>query len=268
MAHRRIDDTLCDYFWLVSVISADRPSLTVMKTLITALLCLISIRSYAREIVSQDYKTTLIELFSSEGCSSCPPAEKQLSLLRDAPDLWKSFVPVNFHVDYWNNLGWVDPYSNKQFTERQHKYASFWKTRTVYTPAFVKDSVSVGSRLDSTASRQKARAIPKIKIIVSEKRDISATIENLNPTLQYEIHFALLGNEILSNVTAGENSGRKLEQNFVVLDFKSVAIANKTAFTQLKVTGTKVQPKSFAIAAWVTERGQLTPLQAVGSQIP
>lgn len=239
-----------------------------MKQLIAAALCLISIRSFATEIVSQDRKTTLVELYSSEGCSSCPPAEKQLSLLKNDRNLFKTFVPVNFHVDYWNNLGWVDPYSNKQFTERQHKYASFWQTRTVYTPAFVKNSESIGSRLDSPAANESVQKPPTIKLNVSDKRDVSATLENLSPGKSYDIHVALLGNEILSNVTSGENSGRKLEQNFVVLDFKSIAIENNKAETNLAVTGTKVKPKSFAIAAWVTERGQLTPLQTVGAQIP
>lgn len=239
-----------------------------MKRLTVLALCLISIRSFATEIVSQDRKTTLIELFSSEGCSSCPPAEKRLSTLKNDPNLFKTFVPVNFHVDYWNNLGWVDPYSNRQFTDRQHKYASLWKTRTVYTPAFVKNSVSVGSSLDSLTNTESTSAVPKIRLNVSDKNEVLATLQRLDLGKEYELHVALLGNEIVSNVTAGENNGRKLEQNFVVLDFKSVAITKNKAQTHLTVTGTKVKPKSFAIAAWVTERGQLTPLQSVGAQIP
>src|SRR5580765_4331045 len=86
---------------------------------------------------SVDRKATLLELFTSEGCSSCPPAESWLSRLKESPGLWKEFVPVAFHVDYWDYLGWRDPWSSKTFTDRQHAYANAWRSDSVYTPGFV-----------------------------------------------------------------------------------------------------------------------------------
>jgi hypothetical protein len=75
---------------------------------------------------SGESATTLIELFTSEGCSSCPPADKWLSKFRSNPDLWSRVVPVAFHVDYWNNLGWMDRFSRPEFTERQRGYGAAW----------------------------------------------------------------------------------------------------------------------------------------------
>ncbi|HSH39027.1 MAG TPA: DUF1223 domain-containing protein, partial [Chthoniobacterales bacterium] len=73
-------------------------------------------------------RTHLLELFTSEGCSSCPPAERWVSELRANPRLWKDFVPVAFHVDYWDRLGWPDRFAKKAFTGRQQAYAAAWRS--------------------------------------------------------------------------------------------------------------------------------------------
>ena len=79
----------------------------------------------------------LVELFTSEGCSSCPPADAWISQLKESPDLWKKIVPVAFHVDYWNNLGWRDRFAKPEFTARQRRYVAAWGGDSVYTPGFV-----------------------------------------------------------------------------------------------------------------------------------
>src|SRR5882724_13240893 len=88
---------------------------------------------------SSGRQTAVLELFTSEGCSSCPPAEAWLSKLKGAPGLWHDFVPVAFHVDYWDHLGWKDPFASKEWTARQYHYSAIWKSSSVYTPAFVLD---------------------------------------------------------------------------------------------------------------------------------
>src|ERR1700756_4134568 len=85
---------------------------------------------------SGETQTSLIELFTSEGCSSCPPAEKWLSALKTNPELWKKIVPIAFHVNYWDRLGWRDRFSKPEFTERERRYAAVWGGDSVYTPCF------------------------------------------------------------------------------------------------------------------------------------
>ena len=86
---------------------------------------------------SSEAQTALLELYTSEGCSSCPPAESWLSRLKESPGLWKDFVPLAFHVDYWDYLGWRDPWAAREFSERQRAYAQGWRSENVYTPGFV-----------------------------------------------------------------------------------------------------------------------------------
>ena len=82
-------------------------------------------------------RNTLIELFTSEGCSSCPPAETYLNNLKNNNELWEKWIPVAFHVDYWDYIGWKDKYATKTFGLRQSRYASLNRVSTVYTPAFM-----------------------------------------------------------------------------------------------------------------------------------
>ena len=86
---------------------------------------------------SQNQQVSLMELYVSEGCSSCPPAQKWVSQFIDDPRLWKEIVPIVFHVDYWDYLGWNDPFSSKAHTQRQYQYKENGKINSVYTPGFV-----------------------------------------------------------------------------------------------------------------------------------
>jgi hypothetical protein len=86
---------------------------------------------------SDKTQTALVELYTSEGCSSCPPAEEWFSTLSANPGLWKQFVPVAFHVDYWDDLGWKDSFATPAYTQRQRDYAAAWGSSSVYTPGFV-----------------------------------------------------------------------------------------------------------------------------------
>ena len=109
--------------------------------MLLGLMTMISLHADARAepivFQSSESQVSLVELFTSEGCSSCPPAEKWLSDLKAAPGLWKHFVPVAFHVDYWDYLGWRDPWASKAFSDRQRAYAQLWRGDSIYTPGFV-----------------------------------------------------------------------------------------------------------------------------------
>jgi hypothetical protein len=114
---------------------------------------------------SSDSQTTLIELFTSEGCSSCPPADAWISHLKDSPDLWKKIVPVAFHVDYWNNLGWRDRFARPEFTARQRRYVAAWHGDSVYTPGFVVNGQEWrGWFSDRTVARKQAANVGNLKL--------------------------------------------------------------------------------------------------------
>src|ERR1051326_3572011 len=105
---------------------------TVLQSVVTA-------EADETVFVSGPTRTHLLELFTSEGCSSCPPAEAWLSRLKDNKQLWRDFVPIAFHVDYWDRLGWRDRFASPQWTQRQQILAARWNAGSVYTPAFVLD---------------------------------------------------------------------------------------------------------------------------------
>ena len=88
-------------------------------------------------VSSADTITPLVELYTSEGCSSCPRADRYLTSLGDALDEEFQAVPLAFHVDYWNWLGWKDPFSKAQYTDRQRLIAEYNRQRSIYTPELV-----------------------------------------------------------------------------------------------------------------------------------
>jgi hypothetical protein len=211
---------------------------------------------------SKQARTHLIELFTSEGCSSCPPAEAWLSNLKSEPRLWQDFVPVAFHVDYWDHLGWRDPFASKTWTERQADYSARWKNESVYTPAFVLDGVAWRNAALPAAATEMAGVL---KITISGERVTAAFKPATNTSRHYEIHLARLGFGLGADVTAGENSGRKLVHDFVVLGLTNEGMKSGTKELKLPAASALQATNSrSAIAAWVTAVGQIEPIQAVG----
>jgi hypothetical protein len=210
-------------------------------------------------------QATLLELFTSEGCSSCPPAEKWLSALKSNPDLWKKIVPVAFHVDYWDRLGWRDRFAKPEFTSRQQRYASTWGGDSVYTPGFVVNGKEWRSWFGGNALPATSTKVGILRVSLGDGGKLTATfVPEATQPRTLTLNVALLGNDLESDVKRGENSGRKLRHDFVVLDFIKTDMANESK----RWTGSVTFPtrsgddKPSAFAAWITEDG--TPIQATG----
>jgi hypothetical protein len=222
----------------------------------------------AGEIVfeSKPARAHLLELYTSEGCSSCPPAETWMSALKGEPRLWQDIVPVAFHVDYWDRLGWRDPFASKLWTERQTQYSAHWKTESVYTPAFVLD----GKEWHYGKLPEAAAETPGVlKITVNGERVSALFNASHSSADRYDIHVARLGFSLRTDVTAGENGGRKLVHDFVVLGLTNETLGSDAKELQLPASSTKSAPDArTAIAAWITAPGQLEPIQAVGGWLP
>jgi hypothetical protein len=227
-----------------------------------------AVSASAGEIVfeSKPARTHLIELYTSEGCSSCPPAEEWMSGLKNQPRLWQDIVPIAFHVDYWDHLGWRDPFASKMWTERQTEYSTRWKTESIYTPAFVLDGKEWHyGKLPEAA----AEAPGVLKITVNGDR-VSALFNASSGTAdRYDIHVARLGFSLRTDVATGENNGRKLIHDFVVLGLTNETMTTGPKELQLPPSPAKSTADSpTAIAAWITEPGQIEPIQAVGGWLP
>lgn len=162
----------------------------------------------------------LLELFTSEGCSRCPPADRLLQDLDDKqPIKGAQLVVLSEQVDYWNGLGWRDPYSSPQFSTRQQDYSNKYDFAGVYTPQLVVDGRVglVGSDAKGTAAAiQKVLREPKLPMSLSQVArqgsSISAKLE-LAPAARTGsaiLYVALADNRAESQVSRGENSGRRL----------------------------------------------------------
>jgi len=181
--------------------------------------------------VNHDAIPVVVELFTSEGCSSCPPADEVLSKLdKTQPIPGVEVIALGEHVDYWNRLGWKDPYSAEEFSARQNKYSDAFKLDSVYTPQMIIDGAVefAGGNLDHTrAAITEAARSPKasVQLLLNQEipnsRDLklSVYVRDL-PTLTAgdtaEVLLAITENNLRSEVSRGENSGRYLRHSAVV----------------------------------------------------
>src|SRR5260221_394991 len=192
---------------------------------------------------SGEGRTHLLELYTSEGCSSCPPAEAWLGGLRDPPGLWRDFVPVAFHVVYWDHLGWRDRFASKEYTARQYAYSGAWGSDTVYTPGFVLDGAEW-----RRSGNPPAAAAGKAGLLAVECADDGACRVKFAASGDYEVHVALLGGGIVSGVKAGENEGRTLHHEFVAIALMAAPLRDGTAELKLPATTDKrVTPRALAV---------------------
>lgn len=222
------------------------------------------------ELKSANTQIHLLELYSTQSCSSCPPAQAWVSNLKSHGKLWEDFIPIVFHVDYWDYLGWKDLYSKNQFTQRQRAYVRNWKSKTVYTPMFVLDGKEWRSR--SIADLAKTGKNVGVLNVKRSKKD-TYTVE-FSPydggLLDYSFYGVLLGMDIKTNILDGENSGLKLQQDFLVLNLKKTSascIKNKCSGTIILKKPNLKGIQDLKLAFWVARTPQLTPLQVVGGKI-
>jgi hypothetical protein len=160
----------------------------------------------------------LVELFTSEGCSSCPPADRHLQRL-DA-----DVVVLSEHVDYWDQQGWKDHFSSPIFTQRQEAYAKAFGLDGPYTPQMVVDGVAQftgGDARRALAEITKAANFPKADIFI-ERIGTGARIDIENSPREADIWMALADDFASSNVTAGENKGRTLGHIAVVRSLRKL----------------------------------------------
>ena len=209
---------------------------------------------------SGQQQVTLLELYTSQGCSSCPPAERWLNSYVDEEELWRSVVPVAFHVDYWDYLGWQDPYATAANSERQRGYARRGNARTVYTPGFFANGREWRGwtlRLPPRRSDSRPGSL--------DVRVAAGQVEARFPTggEQHLLHIAVLGFGIETVVTRGENRNSTLPQEFVSLAHATHAAADGHWRVPLPAYEDD-DVSRLGLAVWVSRPGDPAPLQATG----
>ena len=165
--------------------------------------------------------TVVVELFTSEGCSSCPPADQNLMrLARAMPDI--EIIPLSEHVDYWNHLGWKDPFSSSLFSDRQQDYGRIFRLESVYTPQMVVNGEVqfLGSdRIRTEQEVRKAAQAPRAHAELYRLGDsaVRLKVDNLPQGIRsVDMFLAITDSMAETDVRDGENAGRHLRHTGVV----------------------------------------------------
>ncbi len=181
--------------------------------------------------VATEQPIAVVELFTSQGCSSCPPADRVLTdLVTEADKKGQAVYALSFHVDYWNYLGWKDPFSDAKYSERQRKYARKLFSQ-VYTPQMVVNGQAqfIGSRSNEAKSNVKEalaqNAIAKLALQskpLADQKSLQITYEVSNHKAGQWLQLALVQKAAQTAVARGENRGRDLSHNNIVRHFETI----------------------------------------------
>jgi len=215
----------------------------------------------------------ILELFTSEGCSSCPPADALLASLEEQqPVPGAEIIALEEHVDYWNHLGWTDPFSSEQWTERQQAYAASHNSQSVYTPQIVVNGRTefVGSRAQE-ARQTIAASVSQLQTEISltpqnsdksDREQFNVSVGKLAGTAASdtpEVWIAITEKGLHSSVSGGENAGHDLHHASIVRLLRKLGAADKnnapsfTAQPELKLDPAWKRP-NLRVVAFVQEK--------------
>lgn len=219
----------------------------------------------------------VLELYTSEGCSSCPPAEKYLQQLSARHSTEKAFIPLAFHVDYWDYIGWVDPFAQSAYSNRQRHIARRNKLRSIYTPQFVLHGK------DFRAHRNIPKAIDVINDIspaadftvhasLDNRRQLTTEIIlnkiNIASISHADMRIFITENNLRSSVEDGENAGRELRHDHVVRHMTApLAVTDETEASQSISHTIQLDPQwkltDLNLIVFIQDRQNGATLQAV-----
>jgi hypothetical protein len=208
-------------------------------------------------------RITLLELYTSEGCSSCPPAEKWLSALRSDARLWRDVVPVAFHVNYWDRLRWKDRFAQQSFTARQYAYAKAGTGASVYTPGFIVNGREWRGWFDGGPLPSSDDRVGALEARVTSAGAVTVRFSPERKFEQGAAYVTWLGFDLVSDVRRGENAGRVLRHDFVALQDVYAELSRETDGTwKARVDAARLSERAAALAVWVENAG--IPVQATG----
>lgn len=232
--------------------------------LMVAMACPLAVAT-ERVFESGPQRTVVVELYTSEGCSSCPPAEAYLNSYVQRSGLWTRYIPLAFHVDYWDYLGWTDRFGRAEHGERQRRYARLGRVRTVYTPAFIVNGQGWRPGFFAREPRPETPDVGRLSVRIRGDR-VRATLAPVAALPRpLALHVAVLGMDRSTRIRAGENAGRAARHQFVVLEHRVVTGGGDMWETRLP--GLEQHAEPLGLAAWVSGPDDPTPLQATGGYL-
>jgi hypothetical protein len=205
--------------------------------------------------------TPVIELYTSEGCSSCPPADQWVSTLKTA-NAKGQVVAQAFHVNYWDYIGWTDRFAAPVHTVRQRQISSANRLDGIYTPQLVKNGTTTRAFSSSITSTEPAKA--QIQLSQTADNSFEAQVTPVDAQTAWTAYFTVTEHSHTSRVTAGENKGENLAHDFVVRQY--VPLGNYSGAQKLKLStlpATAQHPRQINLV--VTEANTGKPLQALSA---
>lgn len=191
---------------------------------------------------SSNHPVALVELYTSQGCSSCPPADKWLGNLESTGTSNKQLVPLALHVDYGDSIGWKDQFAQKTFTERQYQYRRINHSSSVYTPQIMFNGEDIrGVSLDRSLgqiSGKKAVAAFEIdaSTITNDQIEVKVDFKRINKVAKNSVLILVLAeNNLVGNIKAGENAGRTLKHHHVARVWKNLGKLKKSMLTNISL---------------------------------
>ena len=218
-----------------------KPILIILPAAVALGIAALTLRPEARAapISGTGRAPVIVELFTSEGCSSCPPADALLSHLeKTQPIPGAEVIALGEHVDYWNHGGWADRFSSRQFSARQSDYSTAFRKDSVYTPQMIVDGRTefVGSDEDAArAAIAQAARLPKAQVSITQAGDtLSIRVDHLPVSAKNdpaEVVLAITEDGLSSYVRGGENTGRRLAHSAVVRQLTMLGRVSGGVFT-------------------------------------
>jgi hypothetical protein len=227
------------------------------------------------EARSGPHTAALVELYTSEGCNSCPPADRWLRSLGEKGQAPRRVVPLALHVDYWDYIGWKDPFAQRRFSDRQRRLAGVHRSRVVYTPQVILQGRDFRGWYSPAFSRELAainarppRAAIELRLDAgrADTWEVRVRAETLEAGIREPmLYLARYQSGLASSVAAGENRGRRLEHDFVVLDWVGPIplVEGKVAEVRTFQLAPGTDGAGAGVAAFVQSRRTAEVLQAL-----
>lgn len=234
-----------------------------MKKLLAFFITIVTIQTATAQTKTALPPFAIVELFTSEGCNTCPPADELLKKIQAAADKNKQPVyTIAYHVDYWNKLGWKDPYSKLQFTYLQQNYTSALNEKEMYTPYMIVNGQyafngSNQSKADEAIER--ALKIPAAYNISIKKDSVAndtlyISYQSSAASVDASIKVLLLESGLKSVVTSGENKGKTFLHDNVCRAYQSKTLSSKTGQVKISLKNITLS-KGVSVIAFVQQKG-------------